>query len=203
MATYIPDNKDLGAEQALLDHPVYTAERPVLVRLLNQLHSADSNDELIGLRHGDVTVVSPARRTVELYEVKAGSNEDQRQTKRMEEVVAIELPPNAWRHPRHPRADRRRPSRGASRRGLTPDARRANSPRASLRRCHAYAAGARSHPTSRNARSEKRSLSFVRNVFCWPAERSLGKANVILGGRQNATARLADSWHSPQLMDAV
>jgi hypothetical protein len=26
---------------------------------------------------------------------------------------------------------------------------------------------------------------------------------VILGGRQNATARLADSWHSPQLMDAV
>ncbi len=218
VATYLPDNKDLGAEQALLNHRVYAAERPVLVRLLDQLHSADSNDELIGLhrellrrirerqnliaglrrrqrdareristlakqrpkpvpelaredhylagakhleqvqlalqfqlrsvgdglalkalgydrraitvigrgervawlsdsegwraevavlerfwsrgelaihndmtnclRHGDVTVVSPARRTVELYEVKAGSKEDQRQTKRMEEVVA-------------------------------------------------------------------------------------------------------------------
>src|ERR671914_570422 len=57
-------------------------------------------------------------------------------------------------------------------------------------------------PHQSKCTERKRSLSFVRNVFCWPAERSLGKANVILGGRQNATARLADSWHSPQLMDA-
>jgi hypothetical protein len=49
VATYLPDDKDLGAEQGLLNDPAYKSERAILVRSLDQLHRADAAHHLIEL----------------------------------------------------------------------------------------------------------------------------------------------------------
>jgi hypothetical protein len=78
-----------GERVAWLSESVgWQAEIAALEHFWSRGELAIHNDMTNCLRHGDLTVVSPGRRTVELYEGKTAGKEDPRQTERMEEVVA-------------------------------------------------------------------------------------------------------------------
>lgn len=73
----------------LSDGPGLRAEIGVLQDAWERDLFAVLNDSTNCLRHGDVTAVSRAARTIELYEVKAGDGANAGQSKRMEEVASV------------------------------------------------------------------------------------------------------------------